>query len=391
MLQIKEEDSNRNAIVVVGYNRIKSITRLLNSLLSAEYSEEVPLVISIDCSGDTEVYQKAIDFEWPFGNKYVNIQTERLGLKNHIYFCGGLSEFFKSVTILEDDLYVSKCFYKYVSNAVEEYGQDGNIAGISLYKNEHNGFNSLPMTFLKDGADVFAYQSTGTWGETFTWQMWQNFTLWLSSWDEDFSKVDMYQEIKRWKKAWSKYYEAYIILNNKYFIYPFLSVCTNFSDAGTHVSNDIVSNAYQVELLFKSIDYRMPAFENLLKYDTYAQFIGIDKYIGGKVIMDLYGNRENIIYKDNYVLSVNVLPYKIIKSFGIRLRPIELNVIYGIEGEGIYLYDTSQYGSNRDLPNPSLVQADYYLRSFDFRKLSRYCKSYIVHKIYGKIKKIFKA
>lgn len=35
---------------------------------------------------------------------------EKRGLKEHIYRCGDLSKFFKSVTILEDDLYVSPFF-----------------------------------------------------------------------------------------------------------------------------------------------------------------------------------------------------------------------------------------------------------------------------------------
>ena len=50
-------NKDKVAIVVVGYNRIKSIRRLLNSLLVAKYpNDDVPLVISIDCSGDLELY-----------------------------------------------------------------------------------------------------------------------------------------------------------------------------------------------------------------------------------------------------------------------------------------------------------------------------------------------
>lgn len=33
--------------------------------------------------------------------------------------------------------------------------------------------------------------------------------------------------------------------------------------------------------------------------------------------------------------------YQIVKKFALELRPIELNVIMNNEGEGIYLYDSS--------------------------------------------------
>ena len=128
---IKSDLSNKSkvAIVCVGYNRIKSMKRLLGALRSAKYpSNDVPLVISVDCSGDTELYNYVKDFEWPYGQKYVNIQEERLGLKNHIYQCGDLTEYFKAIILLEDDLFVSPYFYSYVLKTLEKYGDDNRIA-----------------------------------------------------------------------------------------------------------------------------------------------------------------------------------------------------------------------------------------------------------------------
>ena len=85
-------NKSKIAIVVVGYNRIKSIRRLLTSLSNAHYRQEVPLIISIDCSGDTELYEYVRNFEWKHGTKYVNIQEHRLGLKEHIFQCGDLTK-----------------------------------------------------------------------------------------------------------------------------------------------------------------------------------------------------------------------------------------------------------------------------------------------------------
>ena len=376
----KEIDLQHHAVVVVGFNRLLSITRLLKSLSSAYYDEEVALVISIDKSDDQDVYSFVDNFQWNYGNKYVIIQEKRRGLKEHIYRCGDLSKFFKSVTILEDDLMVSPYFFDYVKKAVEIYGDDKNVAGISLYKNEFNGFNSLPLFFLNNGYDVFAYQSTSTWGETFTYSMWSLFRAWLNDWDEDFSAVDTYKEIKSWNKAWSKYYEAYIILNKKYFIYPHLSVSTNNNDAGTHVTDLDINNSYQVEMLYGKHCYQMPRFEALLRYDTYAQFEGLRSVKGiDDIAVDLYGNRENIVQR--YLLSIRHLDYKIIYHYGIRLRPIELNILLDIPGERIFLYDTHQREHNHFDVDAKIIQEDYYLRDFAphliLNKSKRIIKKYI--------------
>ena len=75
----RDDNKGRVAIVAVGYNRLNSITRLLDSLTKASYDcENVPLIISIDASGNQELYDKVNKFEWPYGDLYVNIQSESL-------------------------------------------------------------------------------------------------------------------------------------------------------------------------------------------------------------------------------------------------------------------------------------------------------------------------
>lgn len=366
---IKSEDNNKNAIVVVGYNRYTSLKRLLASLEKSFYSEDVPLVISIDCSGDEAVYELTRSFKWTHGNKYVNIQKKRLGLKEHIYRCGDLTKHFRSVTILEDDLYVSPYFYSYVKQTVDKYGNEDNVAGISLYRNERNGFNGLPLYFLNNGNDVFAYQSTSTWGEIFTSSMWSSFRTWLNAWDEDFSIVDTYDVIKKWDRAWSKYYEAYLILTKRYFIYPYLSLSTNNNDLGEHAISSQIDNTCQVELLWGDRIFVLGDFDNLLKYDTYAQSEFLRSFFTDKdILVDLNGNRENI---DNcrYLLTIRHLNKRIIQRFGIKLRPIELNVVQSIHGDEIFLYDMSINERNTFKTSMYSSIANYYLRDFNYHAL----------------------
>ena len=215
------------AIVAIGYSRLDGLRRLLDSCNRASYAvEDVPLVISIDASGNKEVYDYARNFQWNHGVKYVNIEKKRLGLKKHILQCGDLTRHFKGVILLEDDLYVSPDFYNYACISMNKYGDDENVAGIAFYSNEFNGFLGIPFHPLNNGSDCFAMQAVCSWGEMWNNRMWTEFTSWLNNWNEDYSNFDMPDIIKNWTRAWSKYFYAYLLANHKYFIYPSTSLTT---------------------------------------------------------------------------------------------------------------------------------------------------------------------
>ena len=216
---------------------------------------------------------------------------------------------------------------------------------------------------------MFAYQSTSTWGEIFTSSMWSSFRTWLNAWDEDFSIVDTYDVIKKWDRAWSKYYEAYLILTKRYFIYPYLSLSTNNNDLGEHAISSQVDNTCQVELLWGDRIFVLGDFDNLLKYDTYAQSEFLRSFFTDKdILVDLNGNRENI---DNcrYLLTIRHLNKRIIQRFGIKLRPIELNVVQSIHGDEIFLYDMSINERNTFKTSMYSSIANYYLRDFNYHAL----------------------
>lgn len=375
------------AIVAVGYNRLNSMKRLLNSLLQANYpSDDIPLVISIDCSGDTMLYDYVNDFKWPFGQKYVNVQEERLGLKKHIYQCGDLTEFFKGVIVLEDDLFVSPVFYYYAIKTLEKYGEDKRIAQISLYKNERNGYVGFPFVNMQNGCDVFLYQGVSTWGECWSKSMWDDFKEWRDSHSEDYIKnIDMPDAVKNWTRAWSKYYNAYIVDQNKFVIYPNIPVTTNFSDAGEHGEDN--NSLVQVNLLQEDFEYRLYEYERLCKYDIFTNNLAVCEWLGinkKDICLDFYGFHNN----NNgckFMLSTRILPYKIIKSFALNMRPIELNVKYNIEGNGIYLYDTlgETYVKKGKYTNDFI---EYFLEGFNHKYLITATIEYYWNRIKAKMK-----
>ena len=384
------ENKEKIAIVAVGYNRKKSLSRLLSSLEIAYYQhEDIPLVISIDASGDEEVYALAREYNWTHGEKYVNIQQERLGLKNHIYQCGDLTKYFKAIILLEDDLYVSPYFYDYVEKTVEKYGSDDLIAEISLYKNEANGYVGLPFHELVDGNDVFLMQDVSTWGECWTEKMWNDFVSWRDSHsEEDILNVNMPNPIKEWDRAWSKYYNAYVVDTYKYCLYPVSPVTTNFSDAGEHGgdNNDLV----QVHMLWGNKVYVLPDSSRLTKYDIYFnneaiyEWLGIDR---SDLTLDLYGHFGENKCKTRYLLSTRLLPYKVKTYFGSCVRPIELNVKLGINGTSIRLYDTTQKEKISLKGHYAMPLLNYFANTYNHRLLVDLCIRYYWRQLKKKFKK----
>lgn len=368
------ENKSKVAIVAVGYNRLRSMQRLLTSIASAFYVEKgIPLIISIDASGDEQLYQFVRDFQWENGEKIVNIEKTRLGLVSHIFQCCSLTRYFKAVIILEDDLFVSPYYYEFAKAAVDKYGQEDLVAGISLYTPQGYGYAHMPFVPLRDGSDTFLYQDVSTWGECFTEKMWDRFYKWyLENKERDFLEVPMPSLIKKWDRAWSKYYNAFVVENGLTFVYPFDSYTTNFSDAGEHGTTG--TNSVQVPLMWNGVSFKMKKMVDLVKYDIFANneaMYNVLQLSKDNLCLDMYGMLETTTKR--YLLSTRVLPYKVIDSYGLAFRPIELNVIKDIKGDNIFLYDTSVLEKRKYSKNQKKNELLwYYLNSFYYKELFSY-------------------
>lgn len=385
----KQDNQSKLAIVVVGYNRIGSIKRLLHSLETAHYSSnDIPLVLSIDCSGDEGLYQYVRDYNWPFGEKYVNIQKERLGLKRHIFKCCGLSKYFKGVIILEDDSYVAPYFYYFTESAVDKYGKDDLVCGISLYLSHTNEYVNLPFTPYRNGADVFLHKEVQTRGECFTYHQWKKFEEWLpDNENRDYSEVYMPERIKHWERAWSKYYYAYMVESGTYFVTPYTSFVTNMGAVGEHTGE--VSNIAQVALEWGKKNYFMPDSSTLVRYDSFVCNEAVYEHLGipqSELCLDFYGFNDNILHR-RYVLSYKPLPFKVIKTFGLHVYPLEANVLMNIEGEGLFLYDTAESAKPRGKFN--YVYADYIYCKHNPKMMQKYLFRWWQLRISRGFKKIF--
>ena len=326
------------AIVVVTYNRTASLKRLLKSLAAAEYKEfkDIPLVISVDNSGRDETAGAADAFEWKYGEKRVIRHSERLGLKRHILECGEYTHEYGSIIMLEDDLYVSPYFYGYAVKALEFTGKDERIGGVSLYAHRFNVFTRLPFEPVNDGYSNWYFQFASSWGQAWSEEQWSGFYSWLKEHDgEEIKESYLPSDIAGWgESSWLKYADRYLADSDKYFLYPRLSYTTNFADEGEHAANSVTD--LQVPLAegeercsFCGLDASKAV------YDAYFEYRGLEHET------DLYGLKQRDgRHRDRYIYSTGAYGCKIIESYGLKLKPMEANILHGIEGQDIFLYDT---------------------------------------------------
>ncbi len=327
------------AIVVVAYNRDDALERILKSLDSAVYEDNnIELVISIDYSQNKKVRKAAEDFHWRFGEKRIVVHADRMGLKKHIIECGGYAKEYGSIIMLEDDLYVSPDFYNFASKALEFSSKYPEIGGVSLYSHRFNVFARLPFEPVNDGFDNWYFQFASSWGQAWTAEQWTGFSEWLEVNDgKDISGNGLPSNVAEWgESSWLKYAIKYLIEKDKYFLYPRVSYTTNFADAGEHASHAVTDLQVPLEFGHRENFNFSRVGEARAVYDAYFENTLLPYE------SDLYG----IKYRDGqvrmrYLLSTDNLPFQLVQSYGLLLKPMDANIFEKMEGREIKVYDLS--------------------------------------------------
>lgn len=366
------------AIVCVTYNRLNSLKRLLSSL-ERMYFDDIPqsLIISVDKSNTSEVEDFAKSYNWRFGDYKCITHETNLGLRKHILSIGTLLDSeYDAVIVLEDDITVSPNMIRYARACVDKYYDDELIAGISLYRPVVNTNCMLPFDPVKSEYDVFLSNRAISWGQIWMKKQWTSFMAWYNKNNDDFNLEYLPQNINRWnKKSWLKYHVRYCIENNKYFVYPYFGMSTNNNEAGVHASSS--DTLYQSILLgLPCSSFNLPDSSLIeVRYDGFMEPKFLLTYLGIKdeeLCVDILGSKPSCLYK-KYLLTTKSLPYKVIKRFDLALRPVELNIIFDrCSKDGrLFLYDTSEKGTNPNIKNNDLTRYQYYFG----------CSFYQIHKM----------
>lgn len=338
------------AIVIPCYNRTQSLQRLLCSLQKAYYQhDKVDLIFSIDNSGTDGVQKMAEAFSWDFGEKKLILHPTNIGLKNNILACGDLVEIYDAVIVLEDDLYVAKDFYNYAKQAALYYMEDTDIAGISLFSYGYAEIGYFQFYPFRDEKDTFFIQWPSSWGQLWTRRQWKSFRLWLSG-HKDITQINIPAVVKKWTHSWKKYFIAYMVDMNKYFVYPYVSFTNEFGTAGVHYQGQ--NNVNTVDLFMgNNIEYRFRDFHegSLFSYDCFFQLGDRKIQIGGleyDVCFDLYSNKECQNLTSAYVVTSREQSNPV-HTFGYTHIPFECNVLQDDTGDFFYLVKREEFVENK--------------------------------------------
>ena len=356
-------------IIVIGYSRPNSISRLLSRLNACDYPhDQVPLVVSLDNCGRPDTFDCASAFEWQYGTKEVLLQPERLGLKRHILKCGSYIEQYgwDAAIVLEDDVYPSVAFYQFALQAVKKFQNDDRIAGISLYAMPQNQTVRLPFAPVLSEYDAYFMQLAQSCGQVWMRHQWKAFTDWHAEHNEKFTKAPgVPRNVCRWPEtSWLKYHIRYCVETNKYFVYPYQSLTTNFSDVGQHTG--AASNTLQTHLQQNAKKvYLFPDLETApVIYDAWHENLCLTDQLGlppEEVCVDIYGGKWDY-EKKRYWLTTLVRPWKVVRSFALSLYPMDMNVLCDLEGDQIFLYDITEPAETPPARDRDLQMWGYYNR-----------------------------
>ena len=337
----------KTAIVAVGYNRPQSMKRLLESIGRAKFpSNDIPLIVSIDESDRSDEVEKiAREFDWKYGPFEVRRFPQRQGLRKHIIQCGDYSEKYGAVIILEDDLVVAEDFYLYTCHAHEVYGEDERICGVSLYSHGVNEFTRFRFIPALSTEDVFLGGMVVTWGQSWNSRQWRQFKEWYLAHEDALPALNtkMPQRISRWTRSWGRYFASYIADRGVQYIYPYRSRTTCFSDFGEHYKATVHATLVQVPLMQGCPEsYKMGAYDKLVHYDIFYERVFNDRHSvcgipGSQICMDLNNTKTSAEGKP-YVITNTTLNQKELMTFGMALRPLCMNVLEGIPGDQLRLY-----------------------------------------------------
>lgn len=338
------------AIVIAAYNRPESLARLLNSLARADYGlyKDIDLVISIDGGGNKLVHEVSQNFIWSYGRKQLLVHEENIGLHDHLISCGNLTGKYGNIILLEDDLMVSRNFYTYACRALEYYENDNKIAGIGLYSYHYNETALLPFRPLDDGNEVYFLQHPCSWGQAWTEKQWAGFIQHYTANLKISNSIEIPDSVRSWpESSWKKYFAAYMVESNSYFVYPQFSYTTNFADPGENWSSGLaffqvpLEHQANPEYTFTTLD----AGFNI--YDAYFEIltdclIKLGAGIDPDTCVDIYGKKPLQYIKQKYLISSKICNSPI-KQYGTELKPLLQNIIQNAPGQMLAYAQTDDF------------------------------------------------
>ncbi|XP_060597342.1 uncharacterized protein LOC132751215 [Ruditapes philippinarum] len=242
-------------IIVIVYNRHQSLLRLLDSLNAADYSgDNVKLEVWIDRSVrgtlDELTVKTAKSFIFLYGEYQVISRVQHAGIFGQwISTWRPEKENYEIAVVLEDDLTVSKFFYRYLKLVHKKYDAYPFINGYTLQRLSmvHHIKNNAPPP-LGSSDSVFLYPVIGSWGFSPRRDNWVHFQNWFKTVCDNKTlslyipnnKLSMLYSGRKQPNTdvWTVWHMYHAYINSEYTLYTnipgHVGLSTNWREKGLH-------------------------------------------------------------------------------------------------------------------------------------------------------------
>lgn len=272
-------EQNFAPIALFVYNRPGHTATTVKSLLENEEAKESAIFIFSDAPKTSNDLQKVeevrtyVDSISGFKEKTIVRREENFGLaKSIINGVTSVLEKHNSVIVLEDDLFLSKYFLKYMNESLTTYENEEEV--ISIHGYTYPVKEKLPDTYFLRGADCWGW---ATWKNR--WQIFEPDAQKLLNeilnknleYEFDFDgKLNNLKMLKRQiageVDSWAIRWHASAFLKNKFTLYPGCSLVDNIGTdgGGTHTK---ATKVYSTTIARNPINigYKTPAEEKCVK------------------------------------------------------------------------------------------------------------------------------
>ncbi|PJF16926.1 hypothetical protein PSACC_03264 [Paramicrosporidium saccamoebae] len=247
----------RISIHVFAWRREKSLRRLCESLLRAQYSgHEVPLYFHVDGEPLNLVVNYVKDFKWPHGPKIVNIRQQKLGMPTAILSGWTPKDDEEHAILLEDDTEVAVGFFEYslyclsmttYKRLVE--GENHGMMGCSLYTPRVDEIGPAPNAWspptwnptyaIGPRHRLLYFQLPCSWGAIYHAKYWKEFLRYYAI-RTQISNFPLTPNSRsnEWFSSWKRILIELMLFRGWYLMYPsFLgqtSFSTNYFERGIH-------------------------------------------------------------------------------------------------------------------------------------------------------------
>lgn len=252
-------------LIVFGWRRRKSLDRLCQSLLNADYLG-FPVEFEFHLEGESHplVVEYANKFKWPHGPFTIVTSPQRIGLRQIVLDSWKPTTEKQFAMFFEDDIEVAPSYFKYILLVLKNYVFDSNghrintnkihqhLVGISLNTPRFHETGLVPSDWTPQSiigaTSQFLFQLPSSWGALYFPWIWREFLAYYSWREKNLIDLDIIplSSVNKWERSWKRFLIELIYMKGYVMIYPNLprqhSFSTHHREPGEHTRAEAEDN-----------------------------------------------------------------------------------------------------------------------------------------------------